>query len=418
MQDDPRREARGDAGQARGDSGGKSLISDAVRKLADAPSYRWTTTVTAGEPGPFGRSGGVTAGQTEKGGFTRVTMPAAGWTEFVTRAGKTAVLMDGNWQAPTAQAARGGGAAAPPIGLDPRMIADFRLPAARASELIDKASAFHREGNTVTAALSPEVAASLLEAVSPPRRGGNPGRGRAPSDAPIKDPRGSITFVVDGGMLVEFTQSLAGSRRIFDNEIKLDQSTTTKITHVGTAKVEVPDDAREIVEALLAGVEPKVFVPEPGFRRLFDGRSLAGWEGRPGFWAIEDRAIVGRTTKGNPLAGNTFLFATAAGKNLIVDDFELRLSYRITADNDAGFANSGIQYRSRDRGGFVAAGYQADMEAGPMFSGILYDEAGGAGGRGIMANRGEKVTWTSDGKKEVTRQLGTLPGDPGEDQEG
>ncbi len=80
MQDDPRRAARADAGQTRGDSGGKSLISDAVRKLADAPGYHWTTTVTAGEPGAFGRGGGVTAGQTEKGGFTRVTMPAAGWT--------------------------------------------------------------------------------------------------------------------------------------------------------------------------------------------------------------------------------------------------------------------------------------------------------------------------------------------------
>ncbi len=148
-------------------------------------------------------------------------------------------------------------------------------------------------------------------------------------------------------------------------------------------------------------------MPEPGFRKLFDGRSLAGWEGRPGFWSVEDRAIVGRTTKENPTQGNTFLFARSAGKDLIVDDFELRLSYRITADNDAGFANSGIQYRSRDRGDFVAAGYQADIEAGPTFSGILYDEAGGAGGRGIMADRGEKVTWTSDGRKEVTGRLGT-----------
>jgi hypothetical protein len=40
-------------------------------------------------------------------------------------------------------------------------------------------------------------------------------------------------------------------------------------------------------EVLLAGVEPKVFVPEPGFRKLFDGRTLAGWEGRPGFWVEE-----------------------------------------------------------------------------------------------------------------------------------
>ncbi len=240
---------------------------------------------------------------------------------------------------------------------------------------------------------------------SPPRWTARPRRSRR--GAPIKDPAGFVTFRVDRGVLSEFTLKLTGSRRVFDNEIKLDRSTTTKITDVGTAKVEVPDDALEIVEALLAGVKPKVFVPEPGFRKLFDGRTLAGWEGLPGFWSVEDRAIEGRTTNENPLTENTFLFARAAGKNLIVDDFELRLLYRITAENDAGFANSGIQYRSRDRGGFGAAGYQGDMEAGPMFSGILYDEARGAGGRGIMASRGEKVTWTSDGKKEVTGRLGS-----------
>src|SRR5205085_3977643 len=86
-------------------------------------------------------------------------------------------------------------------------------------------------------------------------------------------------------------------------------------------------------------------------------------------------------------------------------DFELRLTYRITADNNVGFANSGIQYRSKDRGNFVAAGYQADIEAGDTYSGILYDEAGGAGGREIMAERGEKVVWTADGKKEVTGRV-------------
>ena len=168
----------------------------------------------------------------------------------------------------------------------------------------------------------------------------------------------------------------------------------------------MPQDAREIVEALIAGRKPDVFVPEPGFKKLFDGRTLAGWRGKEGFWSVEDGAIVGRTTKEHPTKGNIFLFARAGDKDLIVDDFELRLSYRITADNDRNFANSGIQYRSKDHGNFVAAGYQADFEAGPMFSGILYDEAGGAGGRGIMAMRGEQVTWTRGGKKEVTGHLG------------
>ena len=67
---------------------------------------------TAAEAGPFG-GGGVTAGQTEKDGFTRVAMPAeAGRLEFVTRGGKTAVLVEGNWLTPEQASAPGGTARA------------------------------------------------------------------------------------------------------------------------------------------------------------------------------------------------------------------------------------------------------------------------------------------------------------------
>src|SRR5205085_9200855 len=77
-------------------------------------------------------------------------------------------------------------------------------------------------------------------------------------------------------------------------------------------------------------------------------------------------------------------------------DFELRFSYNISA-----IGNSVVQYRSIERDNFVVAGYQADFDGANRFSGILYDEAGGAGGRGIMAMPGEKVVWSADGKKEV-----------------
>ncbi len=385
----------------------RSAASEAARKLALAPSYRWTTTVATGDASAPGK-GRVILGQTEKDGFTRVAIPAeSGRLEFVTRAGKTAILLEGNWRAQArvqaSASTRGGGRG----GIDPRAVANFKTPAAQAVDLIGKAAAFRHDGDIIKATLSPDTARALLEANVPPRRGRPAGRGASALDAPITDPRGSLTFRVKAGVLTEFSLTLGGSRTILENEVNLDRTTTTKISDIGAAKVEIPEDAREIVDALVAGVEPKVFVPEPGFQKLFDGRSLAGWEGRPGFWSIEDHAIVGRTTKANPARGNTFLFARSAGKNRIVDDFELRLSYRITADNDRGFANSGIQYRSRDRGNFVAAGYQADMEAGPRHTGILYDEAGGAGGRGVMAERGEKVTWTSDGRKETTGRLGS-----------
>jgi uncharacterized protein (TIGR03067 family) len=144
---------------------------------------------------------------------------------------------------------------------------------------------------------------------------------------------------------------------------------------------------------------------ETGFKSLFNGKDLTGWEGRPEHWSVVDGAITGRTTKENPAKGNNFLFWRPDGKNGTVSDFELRLSYKIVANNDKGFGNSGIQYRSKDFGNFVAGGYQADFEAGKTFSGILYEERMD----GILAQRGQKtVVKTVDGKTkvEVTGSLG------------
>src|SRR5262249_51390246 len=148
----------------------------------------------------------------------------------------------------------------------------FKMPAARAEDLIGKAAAFRREGDAVTATLSPEVAGELLEAEGPVlfrrRRGGARGGGGGLPVTRIQDPRGSVTFRIDGGVLTEVALTLSGSRRLMGNEIRLDRTTTTKIGDIGSTKVDVPEDAREIVEALIAGRRPDVFAPEPGFRKL------------------------------------------------------------------------------------------------------------------------------------------------------
>lgn len=143
---------------------------------------------------------------------------------------------------------------------------------------------------------------------------------------------------------------------------------------------------------------------EKGFKNLCNGKNLKGWDGNTKLWSIKDGSIVGQTTAENPAKRNTFLIWT----NGTVGDFELRFSFKIVANNDVGFANSGIQYRSKiiDTNNWVVGGYQADFEAGTKYSGILYDEGGVAGGRGIMAERGEKVTWDKDCKKQVTGSVG------------
>ena len=129
-----------------------------------------------------------------------------------------------------------------------------------------------------------------------------------------------------------------------------------------------------------------------GFKSLFDGKSLAGWEGNEKFWSVKDGAITGQTTAENPTKGNTFLI----WKGGQVGDFELRLKFRIVG------GNSGVQYRSTDLGNYVVGGYQSDIEAGEKYIGILYEEKG----RGILAQRGDKVEITADGKKNVVGKTG------------
>lgn len=101
-------------------------------------------------------------------------------------------------------------------------------------------------------------------------------------------------------------------------------------------------------------------------RPLFDGRSLAGWEGDAKFWRVENGAIVGGSLE-ERMARNVFLATTRSFQN-----FELRLKLKIEGSD--GFINSGVQIRSvRVPNSTEMAGYQVD--AGEGWWGKLYDES-------------------------------------------
>src|SRR5262245_13267790 len=133
---------------------------------------------------------------------------------------------------------------------------------------------------------------------------------------------------------------------------------------------------------------------ESGFKSLFNGVDLTGWDGNPKFWSAKEGAITGQTTAENPAKGNTFLI----WRDGEVSNFELRLSFKIVG------GNSGIQYRSKvvDSANWVVGGYQADFEAGTTYSGIVYEERG----RGILAERGQMVWIQPDGKKRIVGTMG------------
>lgn len=120
---------------------------------------------------------------------------------------------------------------------------------------------------------------------------------------------------------------------------------------------------------------------------LFNGKDLTGWKGVDGFWSVKDGAISGTTTTDKPAEKNTFLVWQGGEPG----DFVLTFKYRLLDANGEGkgYANSGVQYRSKvlEEDYWVVGGYQADMELGQKWSGILYEEKG----RGILAKRGQKV---------------------------
>ena len=99
---------------------------------------------------------------------------------------------------------------------------------------------------------------------------------------------------------------------------------------------------------------------------IFDGRSLAGWEGDAATWRVVDGCIeAGSLERNQPR--NEFLTWREELAN-----FDLTLRWKV--EGTKGFVNGGVQLRSR-RVPFhhEMVGYQADLGAG--YDGGLYDES-------------------------------------------
>lgn len=118
---------------------------------------------------------------------------------------------------------------------------------------------------------------------------------------------------------------------------------------------------------------------EKGFVQIFDGKTLAGWEGDPVYWKVEDGNLVGTITPETVLKRNTFII-WRGGKP---KNFELIAECKISKTG-----NSGINYRSEELLPvlpFALKGYQADIDGANRYTGQNYEERG----RTTLAYRGQ-----------------------------
>ncbi len=118
-----------------------------------------------------------------------------------------------------------------------------------------------------------------------------------------------------------------------------------------------------------------------GFKPIFDGKTLKGWEGDPTLWRVEKGTLVGEITPDKPLKSNSFIIWQGGQPK----DFELVLECRITAGG-----NSGINYRSEKLPDppYALRGYQADIDGQNRYTGQNYEERG----RTTLAYQGQITT--------------------------
>src|SRR4030095_7726102 len=176
-------------------------------------------------------------------------------------------------------------------------------------------------------------------------------------------------------------QKLGKEARSVNSRNPLPTGKTRRWTPANPAASTKPMRFRSFVALTLAAMA--AHAADSDFNPIFNGKDLTGWEGEPKLWSAKDGVLRGETT--TPQKGNTFLMWRAG----TVKDFELKIKFRIQN------GNSGVQYRSKDLGKFVASGYQAEIENKQGKVGFLYEEKG----RKYLANVGEKVEVGPEGEQ-------------------
>jgi len=197
-------------------------VTAATKKLGDQANYSWKTTVVVPESAQF--KPGPSEGQTEKDGFTHLTLNFGDNTTQVFMKGDKTVVSDpdGGWQAladlDSAEGARRF------LG---RIIRNFKVPAAQSAELAAATKEFTKDGDVYSGDLT-EVGAKAQF------RFGT-----------VSNPKGSVKFWVKDGALSKYEFKVTGKVDFNGNEIDVDRTWTIEIKEVGTTRVTVPEEAKK-----------------------------------------------------------------------------------------------------------------------------------------------------------------------------
>jgi len=232
----------------------KDDVTAAVKKLSDATSYSWKTT---SEGGAGARGGaGATEGKIEKDGFTWYSITRGNnSTEVLFKGDKGAVKLADGWKSfEEASAAPADAAATPARGGNPgrtavRAAKAFKSPAAQAQELADKATGLAKADDAIGGTLPEDVAKALMTPAGGGGRRGAAAGGAAAAAPAIANAKGTVKFWIKDGVVTKFQTNVTGTMSRNGNDTEVNRTTTVELSDIGTAKVEIPAEAKAKVGA-------------------------------------------------------------------------------------------------------------------------------------------------------------------------
>jgi hypothetical protein len=214
-------------------------VQAAAKKVADAGSYSWKSTIEGG-------FNGETDGKMLKDGLTSFKMTFGdNTTEAFKQGEKGAIKGEDGWKSFEEAANEGEGFAR----FMPRILQAYDPPASEAEKLahdkdlksgLTKASS--ADGDVYSGELSEGAAKALL---SFGRRRGNGNNNDANNDGPqVKDAKGSVKFWVKDGQLVKLLTTVSGTVNFNGDDRDVNRTTTTEFSDVGSTKFDVPAEAK------------------------------------------------------------------------------------------------------------------------------------------------------------------------------
>ena len=186
------------------------------------------------------------------------------------------------------------------------------------------------------------------------------------NDAAIIAQDGVIEHYLNGVLVAQTTDNAPAHPRVGQIGLRLRgpgrvefRDLHLKATPLPPAPAPITNAAPVPAPASLAKPDaPIVFAPSPGpgYERIFDGRTLQGWEGDPAGWSASEGLLKGSYPR--KLRGGINRETGLVYQDRALEDFELRLSFRIV-----GWGGSVI-YRGTPQPDWFVSGYEAGLGSG------------------------------------------------------